>query len=298
MTDRKPFQARSSSRTTPTRHSLRSPARDRAQRRKLFALLVTAASLVAAPAHADDVVKIRDNLFLLEEAYNQEPGVIQHIQSLQLRDGEWSYSFTEEWPVPSDRHQLSVTLPLLGDDDDSELGDVLVNYRLQVLGAGGIGRVAAAPRLSLVLPTGDEAVDAGRGALGVQTNLPVSIDLDRAWVLHLNAGVTAIPDAHNAAGDTATTVDTAVGGALVWLPLRWANALIEVAHTTTATVTGPAMTTRETSVVVNPGLRFAVDFDSGLQVVPGVSMPIELAGDGGVAVLFYLSLEHPLWRAP
>jgi len=32
---------------------------------------------------AEEPKKIRDNSFLLEEAYNQEEGVIQHIQSLQ-----------------------------------------------------------------------------------------------------------------------------------------------------------------------------------------------------------------------
>jgi hypothetical protein len=242
----------------------------------------------ATSARADEPVKIRDNLFLLEEAYNQEPGVVQHIEVLHLHDGGWWSSFTEEWPAPTDRHQLSVTVPFQGGDDRArvELGDVLVNYRLQVLGMGGVGRVAVAPRISLVLPTGDEMTGAGRGAVGVQTNVPVSIDLARAWVLHLNAGATVT-------ATDATAIDTAVGAALVWLPLRWTNALVEVAHTTTA---APAMNGRETSIVVNPGVRFAVDFASGLQIVPGLSAPIELTGDGGVAVLAYLSFEHPLWR--
>ena len=43
---------------------------------------------------------IQDNSFLIEEAYNQDPGIIQEIQ-LYLRDlrtGAWVYSFTQEWP--------------------------------------------------------------------------------------------------------------------------------------------------------------------------------------------------------
>src|SRR3990172_7707853 len=39
---------------------------------------------------AGETVKIRDNSFLIEEAYNQEPGVIQHIQAFQyMKDGSW-----------------------------------------------------------------------------------------------------------------------------------------------------------------------------------------------------------------
>ena len=36
---------------------------------------------LAGPVGAAEVKKIQDNSFLLEEAYNQEDGVIQHIQS-------------------------------------------------------------------------------------------------------------------------------------------------------------------------------------------------------------------------
>ena len=58
--------------------------------------------------------KIQDNSFLIEEAYNQEDGVIQHIQMLQWdrNRGNWIYSFTEEWPTPRQNHQLSFTVPL------------------------------------------------------------------------------------------------------------------------------------------------------------------------------------------
>ena len=36
---------------------------------------------LAGSVEADEVKKIQDNSFLLEEAYNQEDSVIQHIQS-------------------------------------------------------------------------------------------------------------------------------------------------------------------------------------------------------------------------
>lgn len=40
----------------------------------------------------EEVKKIEDNSFLIEEAYNQEYGVIQHINSFQynLRNKQWA----------------------------------------------------------------------------------------------------------------------------------------------------------------------------------------------------------------
>lgn len=39
--------------------------------------------LAAGGAFAEEPKKIQDNSFLIEEAYNQEDGVIQHIQTFQ-----------------------------------------------------------------------------------------------------------------------------------------------------------------------------------------------------------------------
>src|SRR5438552_7990975 len=71
-------------------------------------LLAQGASAPATQAHP-----IQDNSFLAEEAYNQEPGVVQHIQTFTRlwNSKTWAYSFTQEWPVPSHwRHQLSYTV--------------------------------------------------------------------------------------------------------------------------------------------------------------------------------------------
>src|SRR5215470_20118264 len=58
---------------------------------------------------------IQDNSFLVEEAYNQNFGVVQHISTFTrfFDSKDWVYTFTQEWPVPGDeRHQLSYTLAL------------------------------------------------------------------------------------------------------------------------------------------------------------------------------------------
>ena len=52
---------------------------------------------------------IKDNSFLIEEAYNQEEGVVQHISNW-MRDratNDWIYTFTQEWPIGSQTHQFS-----------------------------------------------------------------------------------------------------------------------------------------------------------------------------------------------
>src|SRR5919204_1011680 len=83
--------------------------------------------------------RIQDNSFLLEEAYNQEFGVVQHIQSFarDWQTHEWTYTFTQEWPVDlAPRHQLSYTVPLVHGSAGSGtgVGDVAINYRYQLVG--------------------------------------------------------------------------------------------------------------------------------------------------------------------
>lgn len=254
--------------------------------------------LLAPVATAEEVPKIRDNVFLLEEAYNQEPGVIQHIQSFTLspREKTWVYSFTEEWPVPTDLHQASVTVPVLKPHEDlaAGIGDIALNYRYQLVGVGGKGALAIAPRLSLVLPTGDHEEGRGRGGLGVQVNLPLSLELGDHFVIHPNAGATLTPSAKSATGESATAFDAAGGVAFVALVLPWFNPMLEVAYFGSEEVDLDGSKSWQHEGVISPALRFAIDFDSGLQIVPGVAAPIRVSEeDTEYTALGYLSLEHP-----
>jgi hypothetical protein len=71
-------------------------------------------NICAQDVNKFDFDRIEDNSFLIEEAYNQDPGVIQHISSFQyLKQNTWIYTFTDEWPVPGMKHQLSMTLPVI-----------------------------------------------------------------------------------------------------------------------------------------------------------------------------------------
>src|SRR5438093_9985985 len=121
----------------------------------LCAALVAQDSSSSAPKQPG----IQDNSFLVEEAYNQNFGVVQHISSFTRfwNSKDWVYTFTQEWPVPGNpKHQLSFTLPVssVGDSPGAGIGDVMLNYRYQLVG-NNESRIAFAPRLSALFPSGD-----------------------------------------------------------------------------------------------------------------------------------------------
>jgi hypothetical protein len=73
--------------------------------------------------------EIMDNSFLIEEAFNQEPGVVQNIATwTRARDG-WNASVTQEWPAPGVAHQLSYTVPFASAAGAKGFGDALQNNR-------------------------------------------------------------------------------------------------------------------------------------------------------------------------
>lgn len=246
---------------------------------------------------AGEPKKIRDNSFLLEEAYNQDPGVIQHIQSFQyMRDKSWIYTFTEEWPVPKETHQISATVPanhIQSDGTETGVGDIMLNYRYQAVLKDPI---ALSPRLSLIFPTGDEEKGLGNGALGFQVNIPASIELGGKWVTHWNLGATYIPNAKGPGGVRRDTTGFSYGASLVYLSSENFNLLVEAAGSSQDTIEEDGLSRREESFFINPGMRFAVDFKSGLQVVPGIAIPIGVGpSEGEYGVFLYLSFEHPMF---
>jgi hypothetical protein len=268
------------------------------------ALLVPVAAPAQSPAPPPPEPGISDNSFLIEEAYNQERGVVQHISSFVRgrESGDWLYTFTQEWPVPGERHQLSFTLPVLRvtleDGTATGLGDVLLNYRLQVAGMGEDPHVAFAPRLSVILPTGSDARGLGAGGAAAQLNLPLSVTLGSRFVTHWNAGVTHAPKARDRAGEEAPTTAWNLGQSVIWLAHPRFNVLLETHWVRARIIEGPGTTRRSDTLLLNPGIRWAWNFRSGLQIVPGLSVPIGLGPSRGDNALFlYLSFEHPFRHA-
>ena len=265
----------------------------------VVALLLRATDALAQERPAGPSPLIHDNSFLIEEAYNQGPGIVQHISTFSrtARGGGWAYSFTQEWPVPGQRHQLSYTIPIGRTDEASGssagLGDVAVHYRYQVGGAEGQA-TAFAPRLTVVLPSGASRRGLGAGGAGLQFNLPFSAELPASLVTHSNAGATYTARARDASGSEAATVDVTLGQSVIWLVRPRLNLMLEAAWSRTQEVVGPGRTERGTELLLSPGLRGAIDLRSGLQIVPGLAFPIGLGPSRGERSVFvYLSLEHP-----
>jgi hypothetical protein len=249
----------------------------------------------AAAGSAQQEKPIQDNSFLLEEAYNQEFGIVQHINAFRRSEGgDWIYTFTQEWPVPGQRHQLSVTIPVQGPAKHSSgLGDLFLNYRYQLAGSGET-TLAIAPRLSLILPTGDEVEERGSGGVGVQTNFPVSVVLQPKLVTHFNVGVTYTNSARNQLRQKAPTTSVNVGQSLIYELSPNFNLMFEVAWENMEAVTGQRTTDHEYTFLLNPGIRWAHNFPNGLQIVPGIAVPIGLGpSNGKTGIFLYLSFEHP-----
>lgn len=253
--------------------------------------------LLSRSGFAAEIKKIQDNSFLLEEAYNQEDGVVQHISVFQYlkKSKDWQYTFTQEWPVPKQTHQFSYTVPVthLHDNDSTGVGDILLNYRYQSILQD---RIALAPRLSLILPTGDYRKGLGTDTVGYQVNIPLSVELSDKLVTHWNMGATYTPSAKDSAGDKANIRGFNYGASIIYLVNENFNLMLETAGTTTETVPKNKITTTESTFFINPGVRFAINLKSGLQIVPGLSVPIGIGpSEGEYGGLLYLSFEHPLF---
>lgn len=270
----------------------------------LLALLLLATSPAAAQqaGSAKAAPPIADNSFLLEEAYNQEYGVVQHISAFQRsREGFWAYNFTQEWPAPGQKHQLSYTVPLLhftggaSDPGSTGLGDIGLNYRYQMLGAEG-ERLWFSPRLSVYLPTGSETDGFGAGGPGIEVNLPLSYAVSDKLVTHWNAG--ANYTRVKFAGLTGSSRGLRAGASAIYLLAPTFNLMLESVASRLELVDAQGRKDVATNYVVSPGVRGAFNFASGLQVVPGIAVPIGVGslrpGEQRQRDLFlYVSFEHP-----
>ncbi len=257
-------------------------------------IFTSVGSIFGQETNRFDFKRVEDNSFLIEEAYNQEPGVIQHISTFQyMRDGAWMYTFTDEWPVPGRRHQLSATLPVT-DNGQTGPGDIALNYRNQVL---LLTRLAFSPRFSVLLPTGNYHKGLGAGDPGFQLSLPISFLISRKLVTHYNLGVTYTPVAKDENGIRSSIVIYNYGMSIILLLSANFNLMLEtVGYRELRKISSEANRIRD-YILINPGIRYAINFKSGLQIVPGLATPIGLISSKGEFDIFaYLSFEHPLWK--
>lgn len=259
--------------------------------------LLCLALLSPAAAAQSAAAPIMDNSFLVEEAYNQEPGVVQHVSTfVRTRDLDgWLGTFTQEWPVGSRRHQVSFTVPVVHDGLDAGVGDIALHYRRQLRQVRP--QLAIAPRLSLVLPTGSRALGRGKGSPALEVALPVSYQLNDRFVAHTNGGLTITPAAKGLDGTREAIMETFIGQSVIFLAHSRINVLAEVAWDVEESVVTQGVVERTESFFFSPGVRAAIDVFSDMQIVPGIAVPIGLGPSRGEHALFvYLSVEHAFRR--
>lgn len=262
---------------------------------------------------------IRDNSFFIEEAYNQEPGVVQHIFTARFgldghgvdRTRTWDLSFTQEWPVFSQAHQLSYTIPYSFIDPDGEhasgIGDMLLNYRYQLFNDEGPSP-AVSPRFSVIFPSGDEDRGFGTGTVGYQFNLPISKTLSDRTYVNFNAGMTWFPDAdmglsNDRRSSRLDLFSYSLGASVIYAVTEEVHLLLEVLWNSDEGLQEKnlgrrrrpyADRDRSEDVILSPGVRWAINRPGDLQIVPGLAFPIGLSDDAiDYGVFFYLSIEHP-----
>ena len=241
---------------------------------------------------------IQDNSFFIEEAYNQEPGVVQHIFNLSadFTNGsrEIAPSFTQEWPVFSQMHQFSYTVPYVFTEDANGVEDMRLNYRLQALMEGEY-TPAFAPRLSLVLPTGDKDDGFGTGVLGYEFNLPFSKIVSERWTVHFNAGMSVFPNAHQ----SNHLPNYNIGVSAIYAVTNDFNLMLETLAGWNEDIAVGVFAfdetlERSTTAIISPGVRYAFNLPNDAQLVIGAALPVGLTSDSpDWGMFFYCSLEHP-----
>ena len=259
-------------------------------------LLCTAGRVIAAQNNGGKPFEITDNSFLVEEALNQEPGVVQNIFNLQInRDHQWASTFTQEWPLVTRRHQLSYTIPFSSVGDASGLGDVSLHYRMQVLDGGDFG-TSFSPRATLIIPSGRESRGLGLGSPGWEVNLPFSRQVNDVF-FNWNAGFTSFPSVH-VAGVSQSLFTPRAAASAIWRLRPMVNLMFESVVAWNE-LPGVPDTSRRTSTTLLPGLRTGWNHGDAQGIV-GVGVPITIlsGGDGeqstaNAALFLYFSYELP-----
>jgi hypothetical protein len=250
---------------------------------------------------------IEDNSFLIEEAYNQEAGVVQHIfMATYNKDSQnrgWNFNFTQEWPVFSQDHQFSYSVPsshfIDGADRIYGIGDILLNYRYQALEEDDV-KPAFAPRFSLILPTGNRNRGTGNGVVGYQWSLPFSKKLASRFAMHANFGLTYLPGVRAPLdGSTGvlspkrSLVSYNLGASAIFAILPRLHLMLEWIGPFEESINDRGKATRDFMPILSPGFRTAVVNEEKLQVVVGAAAPIGLNHKANnVGALLYLSIEH------
>jgi hypothetical protein len=260
---------------------------------------------VAAQDKKRPIEGIADNIFLVEEAYNQEPGVVQHVLTAEYgndKDGRgWAMSFTQEWPVFSQDHQFSYTIPFSfiheGGKRQDGIEDLLLNYRYQALEESELSP-AFSPRFSLVVPTGSRDRGKGSGVVGYEFQLPFSKTVGDRVAFHLNGGVNYLPHARarlesGRLSPKRSLVSYHLGASTIYALNSFVHLMLEWLGEFEEDIGENGRAKNLFQSTLSPGVRAAVSNGPDHQAVLGIAAPIgtnRQAQDYGI--FLYFSFEH------
>ena len=244
---------------------------------------------------------LQDNSFLVNEAYNQDPDVVQHVLTGWHfpSDSLWVCTFDDQWPIGSARHQMDVLVPYgtQGASDPHGFGDLQLGYQYQAKLQGEGSAFSFAPGVRLSLPTGSWTRGLGLGGPGIVLGLPISRRLSQHVEVHFNLGGSWFPSAKTLGphGETlkGSLATLSEGASLVVHVTPLLNLSLEA-------IGGQAQALGEggrkmwgSTAILSPGAAYGINFKGGAQLVLGLAVPFGLNRQSANRSLFlYVSLEH------
>ena len=114
-----------------------------------------------------------------------------------------------------------------------------------------------------------------------------------------NAGATFVPHSQDEFGDRASATGYNLGQSFIWLAHPRFNFMLETVFASSQSVVARDKTEWSNSLYLSPGIRWSHNFKNGLQIVPGIGVPLGVGPSGSEkGVFLYLSFEHPFRKIP
>ncbi len=283
------------------------------QRRYIFALWIAVLTLLsgvtARAAEPRPIDGFSDHSFLLEEAYNQDRGEVQHtlnaVYSNDFWRRGWSFNFEQEWWLFTQDHQVAFSIPFshLREEGDKQrgVGDIEIEYRYQ-LTEEGPNIPAVAPGFGFILPTGNRDKGTGNGVVGYEWSVAASKKVASRLALHANLGLTYLPkvrvplDDNKRLSPKRSLVSYDVGASAVFALSSNIHMLLEWVGEFEDEINDQGKRERDFKAILSPGIRTAVINKDRLQTVLGVGIPIGVTGPAdNYGVFLYFSVEHKLF---
>lgn len=243
---------------------------------------------------------LQSNNLLVETPYTQERGEAQHTFTFgRTRHENWASTFTQEWPLLSEKHQLTFSLPMqIGRNDEGVrgVGDAAIEYTYQLIGTNE-SRITISPKVGFFVPTGDVAKELGIGAPGFEFSVPAGVMLSSNVGILTNVSASIFGRTKNSEGELVRHKFLEVGQSLVWYARPRFNALLEAKWERAVAIEDNGHRLRKDELFIAPGIRWAHLAGNKVAFIPGISVPLGIGPSRrDCGILFSLAIEHPFGK--